>query len=145
MKAIVGMLAILASACACGCGVERGTFTGVGPDADGGAQPDGDGGTDVPARADGGKTIGGQTPERPLATGMAITEIAVFQAVKIDVMKAGAAITARKAPVVAGRDERPHHRPERAADPHALTRARDARRCTRASCPIATFRPRANS
>jgi hypothetical protein len=124
MKAIVGVFAVLgASAVASGCGVERGTFTGAGPDASAGAPADGDGGTGVTASPDGGRTIGSQGPEGPLATGMTITEVAVFQAVKIDVMKAGAAVTTRKAPVVAGRDAfvRVFVQPDATYTPRALT------------------------
>lgn len=42
-------------------------------------------------------------PRAPLVTGLAIADIAIFQGVKVDLVKAGAAVRTRNAPVVAGR------------------------------------------
>lgn len=52
----------------------------------------------------GGGGSGGSTTTGPLAAGLRITEIAVYQAVKIPLMQNGAPVTATNAPVVAGRD-----------------------------------------
>lgn len=72
----------------------------AGGDDDGsGAATDGTSGGD-PKGAD---PTNPDAPRAPLVTGLSIAEIAIFQGVKIDLVKDGAALETRNAPVVAGR------------------------------------------
>jgi hypothetical protein len=65
-----------------------------------------DDGTPPGAAPDGGAPAGDAAalPTGAIAPDLTVTEIAVLQGVKIDVMKDGARVASRNAPVVAGRD-----------------------------------------
>jgi hypothetical protein len=82
------------------------------PGTDSGAPATPDGGPAVPPAANG-----------FLADGLSITEVAVFQAVKVDVMKAGTQVTTRVAPVVANRTAfvRVYVAPGSGGSAHAIT------------------------
>jgi hypothetical protein len=73
-----------------------------------GDEPASDGGTSDPS-ADGGRAKDGSSPSTPqpqptrLMSGLSVDEVAVFQATKISVAKAGAKVTST-IPIVAGRD-----------------------------------------
>ena len=75
-----------------------GGVTGDPPASSGGAATGGAGGSP----ATGGQG-GASSPAGPLASGIDIAEIAVYQSVKIPIVKAGSAVTNKNAPVVAGR------------------------------------------
>ncbi|MEO6419735.1 MAG: M66 family metalloprotease [Polyangiaceae bacterium] len=75
----------------------------------GGDDPTSDGGTSSNSKGDGGSAKDGSSPSMPqpapthLMSGLSIDEVAIFQATKISVAKAGAAVTS-PTPIVAGRD-----------------------------------------
>ncbi len=79
-----------------GAGASAGTGAGAGSGAGNGA-----------GNGNGGGGGGGTTPDNTIVNtfvaGVTISEIAVYQAVKVDIVKAGAAITTTNAPIVAGR------------------------------------------
>ncbi|MEZ4226206.1 MAG: M66 family metalloprotease [Polyangiaceae bacterium] len=80
-------------ACPAACGLSSGGASGGGFGGTGNAPPTG-----------GSPGTGGSAGPDDLASNIRVTEIAVYQAVKIPVMKAGAEVTQRNAQVVAGRD-----------------------------------------
>jgi hypothetical protein len=83
-----------------------------GDNSDPAGEPAGGDGADQggdPGASDGGTSKGDASTPKPgepahLATGLTITEVAIFQAVKISLVKQGTRIAQRNAPIVAGRD-----------------------------------------
>ena len=87
-----------------GTGAGAGAGAGTGAGADGGSGAGNGAGN---GNGSGGGNGGGTTPDPSIVNtfvaGVTISEIAVYQAVKVDVVKAGAAVTKTNAPIVAGR------------------------------------------
>ncbi len=75
---------------------------GINPAGTGGASAGGGapGGGGAPA---GGTSGGGGTTNTDLASGVSITEVSVYQGVKVPIMQNGGEVTSRNAPVIAGR------------------------------------------
>jgi hypothetical protein len=82
---------------ACGITAAGGTSSGGGGTSNGGTSSGGTGNG-------GAGGSGGTTTTGALAAGLRITEIAVYQAVKVPIMQQGAPITTTNAPIVSGRD-----------------------------------------
>ncbi len=98
---LVGICAALGFSLA-GCGSSASTqgFTGGdGTSADGGTSPTGSG----PVAPDPTDPNATPTSRPPLAAGLTISEVALFQGVKVSLEKAGSATAALNAPIVAGR------------------------------------------
>ncbi len=100
LASIIGLVACAASAVDTAARVEEEHSTpgdSLGGSTDATEPPPSTGGPETPAPA--------EAPPAPIVGGLAISEVAMFQAVKVPVMKAGEAVSAsgRKAPVVAKR------------------------------------------
>lgn len=128
MRIKIGLVstAILLAACSGGSDVEQTVPGSLPPE----AQTPGAPAAQDPSASSSGdpQQPGGETPKppekaAPLAKGITVSEVAVFQAVKISVAKAGAKVTQRSAQVVAGRDAliRAYVTPDQGAGSKPLT------------------------
>ncbi len=91
------------SSCVCQTGAWENCLGACGLAGGGGAGGSGGGGTGAVSGSGGLPGTGGGTAAGELAAGLRITEVAVYQGVKIAVMKSGGDVGQKNAPIVAGR------------------------------------------